>query len=164
MEIRSVSASDYHVIAPLVNDWWEGRQVIHMLPKLFFDHFSTTSFVAEEEGEIIGFLIGFLSQANMEEAYIHFVGVDPDYRNFSVGTKLYNKFIEVVTRRGNRRRIKCVISPQNHESLSFHTKIGFEMIPGDQEINGISIHSNYDGPGQDRIVFIKRIKTIQSIT
>lgn len=33
-----------------------------MLPKLFFDHFDfeSTSFVIEEEGDLVGFIIGFL--------------------------------------------------------------------------------------------------------
>ncbi|GIO02197.1 GNAT family N-acetyltransferase [Brevibacillus laterosporus] len=46
-----------------------------MLPKLFFEHFTHTSFIAEKNGELIGFLIGFLSQIHTDEAYIHFVGI-----------------------------------------------------------------------------------------
>ncbi len=59
MKIRSVEGADYYVISPLINEWWNGRQMSDMLPKLFFDHFQNTSFIAEEEGEIRGFLIGF---------------------------------------------------------------------------------------------------------
>lgn len=73
MEIRNVRSSDYYVISPLINEWWGGRQMSDMLPKLFFDHFTTTSFIAEKEGKIIGFLIGFLSQSYPDAAYIHFV-------------------------------------------------------------------------------------------
>ena len=52
-----------------------------MLPKLFFIHFEGTSFVAEdEEGELRGFVCGFLSQTAADEAYIHFVGVEPGAR------------------------------------------------------------------------------------
>ena len=46
-----------------------------MLPKLFFLHFEGTSFVAEDEdGKLVAFLIGFLSQTDPEEADVHFVG------------------------------------------------------------------------------------------
>ena len=48
-----------------------------MLPKLFFVHFRDTSFVAEDDGALAGFLCGFRSQTFPDEAYIHFVGVDP---------------------------------------------------------------------------------------
>ena len=39
-----------------------------MLPRLFFEHFRDTSFVAEEDGEIVGFLCGFLSQTYPDQA------------------------------------------------------------------------------------------------
>lgn len=48
MEIRNVESSDYYVIPPLINEWWGGRQMSNMLPKLFFDHFNHTSFIAEK--------------------------------------------------------------------------------------------------------------------
>lgn len=80
MNIRSVESSDYYIISPLINEWWGGRNMSDMLPKLFFDHFKQTSFIAEEDGRIIGFLIGFLSQSHPKESYIHFVGVHPHWR------------------------------------------------------------------------------------
>ena len=89
MNFRTVKVSDYDIISPVINDWWGGRQMADLLPKLFFVHFNNTSFVAEEDGKIVGFLIGFLSQTFPEEAYIHFVGVDPDYRKQKIGRQLY---------------------------------------------------------------------------
>ncbi len=68
MEIRPVKSPDYYRISPLLNEWWDGRNMVDMLPKLFFDHFTDTSFVAEKDGEIFGFLIGFLSQTHPNEA------------------------------------------------------------------------------------------------
>lgn len=35
MTVRLVKGSDYYVISPLINDWWNGRQMSDMLPKLF---------------------------------------------------------------------------------------------------------------------------------
>jgi len=96
MKIRTVNSSDYHVIFPVINDWWGGRQMSDMLPKLFFDHFQNTSFIAEIDGKIVGFLIGFLSQSRNDEAYIHFVGVHPEYRKQNIARKLYNQFFRVV--------------------------------------------------------------------
>ena len=42
-------------------EWWGGRDLTAMLPKLFLNHFNDTSFVAENNDRMIGFLIGFLS-------------------------------------------------------------------------------------------------------
>lgn len=93
MKIRSVIGPDYYTISPLINEWWGGRNMADMLPKLFFDHFTYTSFMAEKDGKLVGFLIGFLSQSHPNEAYIHFVGVHPDYRRHDIGKHLYNHFL-----------------------------------------------------------------------
>jgi len=78
--IRHAEPSDYQPIIAVVDDWWGGRRMADMLPKLFFVHFQPTSFVAEHNGRIVGFVIGFVSQTFPEEAYIHFVGVHPEFR------------------------------------------------------------------------------------
>ncbi len=51
MKIRLINGADFYNISPLINEWWGGRQMIDMLPKLFFDHFKNTSFIAEANGE-----------------------------------------------------------------------------------------------------------------
>jgi ribosomal protein S18 acetylase RimI-like enzyme len=158
MEFRSVKGSDYYVISPLINAWWGGRQMSDKLPKLFFDHFQNTSFIAEQDGKIIGFLIGFLSQTHPEEAYIHFVGVHPDYRKCGVGRQLYNKFFDIVKKSG-RHIVRCVTSPVNKTSIAFHTRMGFAIEKnGDKEVDGVPVYADYDGPHQDRVLFVKKLK------
>ncbi|MFE4814422.1 GNAT family N-acetyltransferase [Peribacillus simplex] len=156
MEIRSVNGSDYYTIFPLINEWWGGRQMSDMLPKLFFDHFTNTSFIAEKEGEIVGFLIGILSQSRSDEAYIHFVGVHPEYRKNDIGRQLYDQLFNVVHQNG-RNIVRCVTSPVNKSSIAYHLKMGFEMEEGDKLIDGVSVHSDYDGLNQDRILFMKQL-------
>src|SRR4030095_9875304 len=97
IHIRNAEPSDYQAIISVVNDWWGGRNMRDMLPKLFFVHFRQTSFVAESGGRIVGFVTGFVSQAYPEQAYIHFVGVHPEFRSQSVGRSLYEHFFSVVT-------------------------------------------------------------------
>lgn len=157
MEIRSVKGSDYYVISLLINEWWGGRKMSDKLPKLFFDHFKNTSFIAEKDERIVGFLIGFLSQTYPEEAYIHFVGVHPDYRKNGIGRQLYNQFFDIVKKNG-RNIVRCVTSPVNKVSIAFHTKMGLEIEKnGDKEIDGVSVYTDYDGPNQDRVLFVKKL-------
>ncbi|MDM5233546.1 GNAT family N-acetyltransferase [Lysinibacillus pakistanensis] len=156
MEIRSVKGSDYYVISPLINEWWGGRNMSDKLPKLFFDHFAQTSFIAEKDGKLVGFLIGFLSQTHSNEAYIHFVGVHPEYRKHNIGKHLYNKFFNVV-KHNNRSIVRCVTSPVNKVSIAYHTKLGFEIEDGDRIIEGLSLNTDYDGPNQDRVLFVKKL-------
>ena len=156
MEIRNIKQSDYYVISPLLNEWWNGRQMIDKLPKLFFDHFSNTSFIAEKDGEIIGFLIGFLSQSHIDEGYIHFVGVHPAHRGCSIGKQLYHTFFETIKRYG-RSVVRCITSPVNKTSIAYHIRMGFEIEGGNRLVNGIAVHSNYDGPERERVLFVKRL-------
>ena len=95
LTIRNAEPSDYERVSPLVDDWWGGRQMRALLPRLFFEHFRETSFVAEEDGELVGFLNGFLSQTFPDEAYIHFVGVRPDRRGSGLARELYERFFAV---------------------------------------------------------------------
>ena len=156
MEIRTVEGSDYDKISPLINEWWGGRNMSDMVPKLFFIHFTETSFIAEKEGKPVGFLIGFLSQSHPDESYIHFVGVHPDYRKCGIGKQLYNQFFKIV-RQNNRKIVRCVTSPVNKVSIAYHTKMGFEIETGDKKIDGVSVNSDYDGPNQDRVLFLKHL-------
>ena len=45
----------------------------------------------------------------------------------------------------------------NETSIAFHIRMGFEIEPGDVIVDGISAHSNYDGRGESRVLFVKHI-------
>ncbi|HBY95306.1 MAG: GNAT family N-acetyltransferase [Ardenticatenaceae bacterium] len=156
MIIRTAEPTDYAPVIAVVDDWWGGRHMSAMLPKLFFIHFRETTLVAEEDRELVGFLSGFLSQTDPEEAYIHFVGVNPEYRQAGVGRLLYERFFEVARRHG-RHLVRCVTSPVNKSSIAFHTHMGFGIVSGNGEVDGISVHRNYDGQGEDRVLFVKAL-------
>ena len=145
-EIRHAKPSDYGRVIQHVNAWWGGREMAPMLPQLFFLHFEGTSFVAEDdEGKLIAFLIGFLSQSDYEEAYIHFVGVAPEQRGSGVGRALYERFFAVVADQG-RSVVRCVTSPTSEGSVAFHESLGFSVE---------KVAKDYDGPGEDRVLLVK---------
>ena len=111
MTIRHAQPSDYGRVIQHVNAWWDGRDMAPMLPKLFFIHFEGTSFVAEDEqGRLAGFLVGFVSQTDPTEAYVHFVGVSPEHRGSGLGRELYERFFATVREHG-RTTVRCVTSP-----------------------------------------------------
>ncbi len=118
-----------------------------MLPKLFFVHFRDTSFVVEDEGEVVGFLCGFRSQTYSDEAYIHFVGVDPERRGTGLARALYERFFEAVA---PRTVVRAVTSPVNERSVAFHQALGFEIERVDDD---------YDGRGEARVLLVKQLAT-----
>jgi ribosomal protein S18 acetylase RimI-like enzyme len=145
IELRHAEPADHAPVIERIDDWWGGRRVADMVPRLFFVHFRETSFVAEEDGRLAGFLCGFRSQTYADEAYVHFVGVDPGFRGRGVGRLLYERFFEAVR---PRTTVRCVTSPANEDSVAFHTSLGFEV----ERVAG-----NYDGRGGDRVLLSKRL-------
>lgn len=125
-----------------------------MLPKLFFVHFRDSTFVAELNGKPVGFVSGFWSQTYPDEAYIHFVGVDPQTRGQGVGRLLYERFFAAAEQAG-RRIVRCVTSPTNKTSIAFHQQLGFTLETGDGQVDGVPVKKGYDGRGGDRVLFVK---------
>jgi ribosomal protein S18 acetylase RimI-like enzyme len=140
--LRAATAADYDSIAAVIDDWW-GRPVSHALPRLFLDHFHTTSTIAEADRDLAGFLIGFLSPSLPDAAYIHFVGVHPDHRRSGLARVLYERFFEVAAA-DSRTVVRAVTAPVNERSIAFHRALGFTVsdpVPG------------YDGPGDVKVRF-----------
>ena len=144
MLIRAAEPSDYGRVIDVIDEWWGGREMAAMLPKLFFVHFRDTSFVAEEDGALAGFLCGFRSQTFDDEAYVHFLGIDPARRGAGLGRELYECFFAAVA---PRRVVRAVTSPVNESSVAFHRAIGFEVERVDDD---------YDGRGQSRVLLVRR--------
>ena len=156
MEFRNICEQDYASIIAVIDTWWNGRHMMDMLPRLFFQHFQETSFAVEENHQIVAFLIGFVSQTHREQAYIHFVGVHPDYRQRGLAKELYARFFVTVEERGCIE-VHAITAPMNEGSIMFHIKMGFEVERGDTDVNGVPVKTDYGGPGQSRVRFVKKV-------
>jgi GNAT superfamily N-acetyltransferase len=156
MNIRNVQPSDYPTIISVLDEWWGGRKMSLMLPCLFFEHFCETSFILEKDSLNAAFLIGFFSQSCPKEAYIHFVGVHPRYRKCGFGRELYERFF-TISRQYQRKVVRCVTSPVNAGSIAFHTRMGFQIEPGEAVLNGVAYDPDHDGPGEHRVRFFLQL-------
>lgn len=154
--IRRARESDHELLIGRVNEWWGGRDMAPLLPRLFFQHFRDTGLVAESGGDLVGFVIGFASQAEPGVAYIHFVGVDPGHRGGGLGAELYERFFALALERGCTE-VRCVTSPVNTGSIAFHRRMGFAPDPGDAESDGTPYQTDYDGPGEHRVRFRRQL-------
>jgi hypothetical protein len=137
--IRRARESDHALLIGRVNEWRGGRDMAPLLPRLFFQHFHDTGLVTESDGDVVGFVIGFVSQAEPAVGYIHFVGV-----------------FAIVLERGCTE-VRCVTSPVNTASIAFHRRMGFVAEPGDAESDGTPYQTDYDGPGGHRVRFRRQL-------
>ena len=140
--LRTARPDDHDAVVRVVDEWW-GRPIANVLPRLFLDHFHTTSLIAERDGALVGFLIGFHSPSARHQAYVHFVGVAPAVRGAGLARRLYEAFFAAAVRDGCTQ-VRAITSPVNTGSVAFHRAMGFTVagpVP------------DYDGPGIHRIVF-----------
>lgn len=157
VKIRNSIPSDHKKVLSVSLDWWNGRDLRKNAQRIFFDHFSNTLLIAEYKNEIISFLIGYLSQSEPEEAYIHLGGVHPDMRKLGLGRLLYGQFFDVCSNHGRSICRSCT-SIENRKSIEFHECIGFSIEPGDGDIYGIPVlyGSNKDHP--PTVLFMKLVQ------
>lgn len=141
LRIRTARPDDYESIVAVVDEWW-GRPMARMLPRLFLDHFFATSLIAEYDGALAGFLVGFHSPSVPHRAYVHFVAVAPAQRGTGLARRLYETFFEGAVQDGCTV-VSAITSPANTASVAFHRALGFSVrqVP------------DYNEPGVDRIVF-----------
>jgi N-acetyltransferase len=109
----------------VVDEWW-GRPLGNLIPRPFFTEFGNTSFVVDCDAELVAFLVGFLSQSNLDDAYVHAVAVAPAWRSHGLARLLYSRFLEVAEDNG-RRRVRAITSPVNASSIAFHRRLGFAV-------------------------------------
>jgi GNAT superfamily N-acetyltransferase len=157
--LRNARSSDHAHINTVLIDWWGGRDLTPLLPRLFLDHFGNTSFVVEEAvagRPLVAFLVGFLSPARADEAYIHFVGVAPDHRDRGIGAHLYERFFDLC-RESGRCIVRSCTSPVNKASVEFHRQMGFSISTGDAHIDGLAVTRDYNRPGDPKVCFERKL-------
>lgn len=151
--------ADHAFLVGQVDDWWGGRKLHQLLPRLWLQHFTGTSWVVEDAGGTpIGFLVGFVSPDHPDQAYIHMVATSPSHRGSGLGRALYERFFSDVKARG-ARRVTAVTWPGNRVSVGFHQAMGFVPAegPGTQRLYGTPAYPDYDAEGDDRVVLKREL-------
>jgi ribosomal protein S18 acetylase RimI-like enzyme len=159
IRFRRPTEADHARLIGQVDDWWGGRKIHHLLPRLWLQHFTGTSWIAEDAtGAPAGFLVGFVSPDHPDEAYIHMVATSPNIRKQGLGRALYDRFFDDVRGRGVQR-VTAITWPANRISVGFHRAMGFvpDEGPGTQRLYGIPAFPDYDGEGDDRTVFTREL-------
>ena len=160
VNIRNGKPSDHEKVISVMPEWWGGRDLSASVLNIFFIHFRDTVYIAEINGELAGFLVGFMSPSEKDVGYIHFVGVHPQFRKADIGRRLYEKFF-AACRANNRSVVKCCTSPVNRLSIDFHQAMGFAIVPGDGTIDGVPVTLNYLRADNPKVLFRKELNSKQ---
>lgn len=133
----------------------ERNSIYHIFAKFFNN---TSLIVKTKDDNIVGFILGFISQINPQDAYIHLLCIIPAYRKNGLAMALVKEFLDIVTRKGCSR-VYLITSPKNNVAIAFYKSLGFKPVEkGDKiEINGIGAVKDYNGPGEHKVVFCKSL-------
>jgi GNAT superfamily N-acetyltransferase len=156
---RRPAEDDYLRVVGVVDDWWDGRALHVLLPRLWFQHFKGTSWLAEDAaGRLVGFLVGFISPDRPAVAYCHLIATDPNLRRAGVGRRLYERFFEDA-RTAGAQEVQAITWPGNRVSVAFHRAVGFlpKDGPGTQVLYGTPAVAGYDYGLEDRVVLIRAL-------
>ena len=148
---------DHRRIVGLVDEWWGGRSLQHLLPRLWFQHFTGTSWIADaDDGRVAGFIVGFVSPDHPGQAYVHMIGTDPNLRRRGLGRELYRRFVDDVASRGVRE-VRAITWAANRASIAFHRSLGFRLYdgPGTTRIYGVPAFADYDAEADDKVLLVR---------
>jgi L-amino acid N-acyltransferase YncA len=144
MRIRGITKQDFDYVVSVFDHWWGGPSNEKASP-FFFHELGEYALIAEEDGRVIGFLLGLVA-AGSRTGYVHLVGIDPNHRRRGVGKQLYQHFVERC-RQAGLHELKAIGMVGHESSLRFHAALEFAA----REVN------DYAGPGRARVVFTKQL-------
>ena len=127
MKIRNLSEDDIITIIKVTESYEDLLVERSSIYWLFWKFFKDTCLVALEENQLIGYLLGFISQTEPICGYIHMIGVNKNYRRKRIGTTLINYFEEIVASKG-AKFIYLTTNLENVGAIEFYKEIGFNDI------------------------------------
>ncbi len=160
LAFRRPVEADHRRLVAVVDHWWAGRQLAPLLPRLWLQFFTGTSWIAETaDGALAGFLVGFVSPDDPAVGYVHMIATSPNHRRRGLGRELYRRFFDDVAARGVRE-VRAITWAGNRVSIRFHTSIGFRVDdgPGTRWLYGTTAYPDYEGDERDMVVFLRRLE------
>ena len=141
--LREVGIPDLAAILAELEDFWGSERDMGFLHQALYVHeFGETSVLAERDGRILGYLLGFVGQDGT--GYIHAVAVRREARGDGLARRMYERFEGRVSDRG-AYQLKAITAPENRGSRAFHEALGFAV----EEVEG------YSPSAGARLVFTK---------
>jgi predicted GNAT superfamily acetyltransferase len=131
VELRHVTIADLSAILGELGEFWGERDTAFLHQALYVHEFGETSVLAEREGKIDGYLLGFVGQHGL--GYIHAVAVRGRARGDGLARAMYSRFEQLSRARG-ALGLKAITSPENADSRAFHEALGFSA----EEVEGYS--------------------------
>ena len=153
---RPAEPEDAPAVAAAIDGWWSHAHMVHGVCPQLFQHMGDTCLIVEDGGEMIAFLVGFMSQRLPACGYVHYTGVRPDLRGRGIGREMYRRFAALTRARG-RSEVFAEVGTWNVDSIAFHRRVGFVLLPGDDVLDGMPMFHDTGSRGIDYIEMVWRL-------
>ena len=128
--------------------------------KIMLRYFGNTCYIAEQEGRIVGWVMGFFSQKQTGTYFLWQIGVHPENRGQRLGQQLL-KHLEKHLRNTDACRIELTIDPENVASRQLFENNGYENISSREgpiiQSNGRDAVKDYYKPGRHFMLYEKAL-------
>lgn len=158
MLVRNAFPADFMKVAEKSKEWADIVIERESIYHIFTEHFRSTCFIAEDRGEMIGYMLGFRSQSSPDIALIHLVQVAPRLRGNGIGRRMFKQFQASAIQMGCKK-IMTHTRPENNSCNRYFKAMGFEAVAGENtvDVNGMPCVKDYNGPGKHRVVWARDI-------
>jgi diaminobutyrate acetyltransferase len=128
--------------------------------KIMLRYFGSNCFIAEENKQIVGFVLGFLSNNYPNTYFLWQIGVDPKRQGQGIGKTLL-RFVEQEIKKIGGDRIEATIAPENIPSQKAFERNGYINI-SQQVGETVTVQDNmavkdHYSPGRHFMVYEKKI-------
>jgi diaminobutyrate acetyltransferase len=131
--------------------------------RIVIRYFGSTSYLAEQDGRIVGYMWGFITQEDPETFFLWQIGVDPATRGDGIGGLILEEAEKELAARGCKR-IELTIDPTNRPSQRLFEKRGYRNISADHgktiEVEGVEAIVDYYRPNGHFSLYEKRLAAL----
>ncbi|CAN5915690.1 ribosomal protein S18-alanine N-acetyltransferase [soil metagenome] len=124
MQVRKAQLADLADIFTIEKSLFENGSYPIFVLRQFFDISPGLMWVAEADGQIVGYGQGNLLAENLT-GWVLSLGVLPFHQGKGIGEELMSALLTVMTRKG-AKKIYLTVHPENAPALKLYHKLGFE--------------------------------------
>jgi len=128
--------------------------------KIMLRYFGNSCFVAEYNDNIVGFVLGIVSQVHDKTYFMWQIGVDKSIREQGIG-KMLLETVEKEVKKLGCNRVELTIAPKNIPSKRLFEKMGYLNVSAKGgeivEVMGNTAVKDYYKPGRHFMLYEKSI-------
>jgi diaminobutyrate acetyltransferase len=163
LKIRSARENEFLEIHKFVSLCKPLESYAEHFYKIVLRYFGDTCYVAEQDGQITGFILGFFSQQDPETYFLWQIGVHPEKQGEGIGKQLL-QYAEKQLQKKSIHRIELTIDPENTASKKLFEQNGYQNSSFNAgsviSVNGMIAIKDYYSPGRHFMLYDKHLNSV----